>query len=52
MDEIKITVVPVLLGSGKLLFEGIEGEIKLDLIESKSFNFGFVQNKYLVRRQN
>ena len=52
VDEITIIIVPVLLGSGKLLFEGIGREIKLDLIESKSFNFGFVQIKYLVKRQN
>jgi len=39
-----------LLGKGKPLFAGIEKETKLDLISSKSFDFGFVQNKYKVKK--
>lgn len=50
LDEITITIIPVLLGKGKPLFAGIEKETKLDLISSKSFDFGFVQNKYKVKK--
>ena len=50
LDEITITIIPVLLGKGKPLFAGIEREIKLDLVSSRSFGFGFVQNKYKVKK--
>jgi len=51
LDEITITIITVLLGKGKSLFAGIEKEIKLELISSKAFDFGFVQNKYKVKKE-
>lgn len=51
LDEITITIIPVLLGRGTPLFSGIDREIKLELVGSKSFDFGFVQNRYKICRQ-
>jgi dihydrofolate reductase len=48
LDEITITIIPVLLGRGKPLFAGINREIKLELVSSKAFDFGFVQNRYKI----
>jgi len=40
IDEYKITVSPVLVGSGLPLFQGIQEKTQLKLIESKSFDSG------------
>ncbi|GEN89664.1 hypothetical protein OSO01_44030 [Oceanobacillus sojae] len=38
IDEYKITVSPVLIGSGLPLFDGIQEKVNLKLIENKSFD--------------
>jgi dihydrofolate reductase len=48
IDEIIITVIPVLIGSGIGLFDKVENDCKLKLIESKSYDSGMVQLRYLV----
>ena len=48
IDEITITTIPVLLGEGKPLFGPLPEDVRLELLESKAFEFGFVQNKYRV----
>ena len=48
IDEITITTIPVLLGEGKPLFGPLPADVGLELLESKTFEFGFVQNKYHV----
>ncbi|NJO79853.1 MAG: dihydrofolate reductase [Cyanobacteria bacterium RM1_2_2] len=48
IDEITITVIPVLLGSGKPLFGTLGKEIELAHIATKAYEFGFVQSKYCV----
>ncbi len=50
VDEMTITVIPVLLGSGKPLFGSLERDVGLQLLASRAYDFGFVQSKYLVRR--
>ncbi len=40
IDEYKITISPVLIGSGLPLFDGIQGEVNLKLIENNSFDSG------------
>ena len=50
IDEITITVAPVVLGKGKSLFGNVEKDIELVLLNSKAYDFGFVQIKYAVRR--
>ena len=46
IKEITITTIPILIGSGKRLFGEIERDIDLELISTKAFKLGFVQNHY------
>lgn len=48
VDEMTITTLPILLGEGLPLFGPLDNDIKLELIESISFENGFVQSKYKV----
>lgn len=51
LSEITITVIPVLLGEGRSLFGKLpKADLKLKLESSKSYPFGFVQNRYVVDR--
>ena len=46
IQEMIITIVPVLIGSGIPLFGALDEDKKLQLLESRSFEKGFVQSKY------
>lgn len=48
IDEITITVIPILLGEGISLFGSLEKDIKLKHERTRVFEFGFVQSTYLV----
>ena len=48
VDEMTITTIPILLGEGIPLFGALEKDIKLKLLESRSWENGFVQAKYQV----
>ena len=50
VDEMTITIIPILIGEGLSLFGKLEEDVKLELIKSESFKNGFVQNKYKVQR--
>lgn len=50
IDEYKITVSPVLIGSGVPLFQGIRERINLKLIESKTFDSGALGLVYQTLR--
>ncbi len=50
IDEITITVIPVVLGAGKSLFGSLEKEILLKHIATTSYEFGFVQTTYEVKK--
>lgn len=50
IDDITITLIPVILGQGRPLFGPIENDIPLVHIATKTFEFGFVQIKYRVER--
>jgi len=49
IDEMTISIIPILLGSGISLFSGQGPRNDLDLISSKSFPSGLVQVKYRLR---
>jgi len=46
LTEITITTVPIILGKGLPLFGLTYGDLRLELLESKSFKSGFVQSRY------
>ncbi len=46
INELTITLIPVLLGSGRSLFGPVAHDIELNHIETKCFDGGFVQLKY------
>jgi len=48
IDEITITVIPVLLGAGRALFGPLAEDVKLDHLSTKTYDFGFVQNRYRI----
>lgn len=50
IDEYKITVSPVLIGSGLRLFQGLKEKTNLKLIESKTFDSGALGLDYQVVR--
>ncbi|NJR61981.1 MAG: dihydrofolate reductase [Cyanobacteria bacterium CRU_2_1] len=51
IDEITITVIPILLGTGRPLFGPLPHDIHLTHIQSMSYEFGFVQHRYRVARE-
>jgi dihydrofolate reductase len=48
LDEITITVVPVLLGAGRPLFGALPHDVDLTLMRSRAYEFGFVQSTYRI----
>jgi dihydrofolate reductase len=48
VDEMTITLIPVLLGAGRPLFGPLQADKRLSLLASRAFEFGFVQNRYRV----
>jgi dihydrofolate reductase len=50
VDEITVTVIPVILGGGIPLFGPIENDIRLTHVSTTAFDFGFVQTTYTVKK--
>jgi dihydrofolate reductase len=48
IKDLTITVIPIILGDGISLFGEIEKDIKLKHINTKSYDFGFVQSTYEI----
>ena len=48
VNEMTITTIPILIGEGLPLFGALDGDINLELIKSRSFKNGFVQNQYKI----
>lgn len=48
IDDITITLIPVLLGQGRPLFGPVTKDIPLIHVATRTFEFGFVQIKYRV----
>ena len=51
INGITITVIPVLIGQGKSLFAGLEKDVALNHIATKSYDFGFTQSIYQVLKK-
>jgi dihydrofolate reductase len=52
INEITVTTIPILLGSGIPLFGSLDRELRLQLITSRAFSNGFVQTKYKILPSN
>ena len=52
VDEFQLVVVPVVVGAGRTLFDGVSGPMAMDLVRSESFSNGNVVyiNRYNVGR--
>ncbi len=50
IDEITITTIPVLIGSGRPLFGALKRDVRLEHLSTRAFEFGFVQSRYRVVR--
>lgn len=50
VDELIITKIPILIGSGIPLFGPLSKDVKLKHIETQSYQNGFVQNRYEVKK--
>jgi dihydrofolate reductase len=50
IDEIILSIIPIILGDGISLFKNEDEEILLDLLQSKSYRNGAVQLHYALRR--
>lgn len=48
LDELTITVIPVLLGAGRPLFGSLPHDVKLTVMRSRAYKFGFVQSTYRI----
>lgn len=50
IDDITLTVIPVMLGAGKPLFGSLPARVDLEHEHTQAFEFGFVQSRYRVIR--
>ncbi len=50
-DEVRYSIVPVLIGEGIPFFEGLDKDIALHLMEVKAYKNGMVELRYEVRGQ-
>jgi dihydrofolate reductase len=46
IDELTLTIIPVILGAGAPLFAGVEQRRRFDLVSSEAFGDGLVQLRY------
>ncbi len=50
IDELTITVIPILLGTGIPLFGPLPSDVNLSHVATRVYEFGFVQHEYRVQR--
>lgn len=51
-DEVRYTIVPILIGDGIPFFQKLDSDIALHLAEVKAYNNGMVELRYEVRRDH
>jgi dihydrofolate reductase len=52
IDDVTISMIPIILGDGIRLFSGGEGEHRLDLESHRSWPSGMVQMRYRIRTES
>lgn len=50
VDELQLSIHPILLGKGKPLFQGLKERIKFTLIDTKKYSTGLVQLFYRLEK--
>ena len=48
INQLTITVIPILIGEGRPLFGTVPHDTKMKIAQSKAYDFGFVQTTYFV----
>lgn len=48
IDDMTLTIVPILIGTGKRMFGALDSDIDLHLVNAKSFPSGLVTSRYKV----
>lgn len=48
IDDMTVTLVPILIGAGKRMFGAVDADIDLQLLEARSFPSGLVTIRYKV----
>lgn len=48
LDELTVSWIPILIGQGIPLFGRLEKDVRLKLVESRSFDNGIVQSRYEI----
>jgi len=49
-DEIRYSILPILIGDGISFFEGLDKDVELHLVEVKAYKSGTVALRHVVRR--
>jgi dihydrofolate reductase len=49
-DEVRYSIMPILIGNGIAFFEGLAKDVPLHLVEVKAYNSGMVALRYDVRK--
>jgi dihydrofolate reductase len=49
-DEVRYSIVPVLIGDGIPFFQGLDGDVALHLLEATAYKSGMVALRYEVRK--
>jgi dihydrofolate reductase len=49
-DEVRFSIVPIVIGDGVRFFEGLDKEVKLHLLEVKAYKSGIVALRHQVRK--
>ena len=49
-DEVRYSIMPVLIGDGISFFEGLDKDVALHLVEAKAYESGMVALRHEVRR--
>jgi dihydrofolate reductase len=49
-DEVRYSIMPILIGEGIAFFEGLDQDVALHLVETKAYTSGLVALRYDVRK--
>lgn len=49
-DEVRYSIVPALIGSGRMFFDGLDKDVALHLLESRAYKNGMIALRYEVKK--